>query len=118
MSTQNLLTQLPVNYTEHLLERAIVDAEFRHELLSRPEEFGITKEDLEQLPDAVEEQSMTFVELVGRDSNIDIEAGVTCVSGFTVRCDGERPTTDDGLPPSCDSTCVSGWTILCDGSTF
>lgn len=111
MSTQNLLTKSPVKYTEHLLQRAIVDAEFRHELLCRPEEFGITKEDLEQLPDAVEEQNMTFVELVVESyGNSDIKAAATCVSGFTYYCDGR-----DDDPGPCVNTCVFGWTVRCDG---
>jgi hypothetical protein len=87
MSTQNLLTRYSVKYTEQLLQRAIVDADFRTELLSRPEEFGITLEDLEQLPGSVEKQNMSFVEMVTEDNTVS-QCRSTCISGYTIRCDG------------------------------
>lgn len=74
----------------HLLERAVIDIEFRQELLSRPEEFGLTQEKIEsfKLPIPVEEQDLSFVELVTEETNSIVSCRTTCVSGWTLRCDG------------------------------
>jgi Family of unknown function (DUF5973) len=112
MST-SLTEKTDVSYCDTLLQRAVVDAEFRTELLCRPEEFGLTKEDIKNLPTAVENQDLTFVEYVIDDS-ISAKCTSTCVSGYTIRCDG----TTFGGGGGCRSTCVSGYTIRCDGTTY
>ncbi|AFZ23928.1 hypothetical protein Cylst_1653 [Cylindrospermum stagnale PCC 7417] len=106
------LPEIPMSYLDQLLHRAIVDSEFRIELLSRPEEFGITKADVENLAllTSVEQQDMSFVELVVEDDMVRAACGRTCVSGFTILCDGSTQ-------PNCRRTCVSGYTIRCDGVT-
>jgi hypothetical protein len=109
MST--IISKANTLYTENLLQRAVVDAEFRLELLSRPEEFGLTKEDVQKLPKSVDNQDLTFVELIAEgDFYVKGKCGSTCVSGLTVYCDGNTH-------PTCRRTCVSGWTLRCDGAT-
>ncbi|WP_017720753.1 cinnamycin family lantibiotic [Kamptonema formosum] len=106
----SVLEKPSVEDLELLLQRSVIDGEFRSELVDNPEAFGIAadREKIE-LPKPVEQQDMSFVELVTED-NIFAECGSTCVSGFTILCDGNTQ-------PNCRRTCVSGWTIRCDGAT-
>lgn len=107
--TNDAVNKSVVDTLDQLLQRSVIDLEFRRELLLNPEEFGITAELDLMLPTPVEQQDMSFVELVTED-NVFAECGSTCVSGFTVLCDGNTQ-------PSCRRTCVSGYTIRCDGAT-
>lgn len=86
--------------TEELLLRSVVDFEFRNE-------FTINT-DTPVLPSPISPQDMSFAEVV-KDS-VNPQACVsTCISGFTVVCDGNTI--------ECRSTCVTGYTIRCDGTT-
>jgi hypothetical protein len=94
MST-NVLEKPSVNYQEQLLQRAVVDSEFRSELMSNPEAFGLPTDSKNLvLPTPVAKQDMSFVELVGDDTGLIAPMA------------------------QCRSTCVSGWTIRCDGTTY
>jgi hypothetical protein len=91
--------------TEELLLRSVVDSEFRNE-------FKIDT-DTTVLPSPISPQDMSFVEMVKDASDIGAECRNTCISGFTIVCDG---TT---IPPTdCRSTCISGYTVRCDGTTL
>ncbi len=99
-----------VEELEQLLQRSVIDDEFRNLLVSEPQVFGMGADGEKiSLPVPVEQQDMSFVELVTED-NIFADCGSTCVSGFTILCDGNTQ-------PNCRRTCVSGWTIRCDGVT-
>ena len=116
MSNINLQEKSSVAYLQQVLERAVIDLEFRAELLARPEEFGIKKEDVEVFKSltSVEEQDMSFVELVS-EPDISANCTSTCISGFTFLCDGGTFRAPGG---GCRSTCVSGYTIRCDGTSL
>jgi hypothetical protein len=107
----NVLPKPSVEDLELLLQRSVIDGEFRSELVDHPEAFGIAadRENI-SLPKPVEQQDMSFVELVSEDNIFAADCGSTCVSGFTILCDGNTH-------PTCRKTCVSGWTIRCDGVT-
>jgi Family of unknown function (DUF5973) len=61
----NVAETLVVNPVEELLLRAVIDPEFRSEILTNPEAFGIPRntENLVILQ-SVAQQDMSFVELV------------------------------------------------------
>lgn len=91
----------PKMLSKDLMLQLVVDDEFH-------ETFRSTVP-LEQLPTRIEPQDMTFSELV-RDA-VDVSACAnTCLTGFTILCDG---TTID-----CRNTCISGFTWKCDGTTL
>jgi hypothetical protein len=82
-----------VEELEQLLQRSVIDGEFRNLLVSEPQVFGMGADGEKiSLPVPVSQQDMSFVEL-GTDSNIF-------------------------APSNCRTTCVSGWTIRCDGTTY
>jgi hypothetical protein len=70
---------------ERELQQAAIDSDFRRESVK----FGV-----EQLPESVQEQDQRFFELLN---------------------DGMQAF--DGLV-ACRQTCVTGFTIACDGATF
>jgi hypothetical protein len=89
------------NLSKDLLLQLVVDEDFR-------KEYRDSLQDA-KLPMQVEPQDMTFSELV-RDA-VDVSACAnTCLTGFTILCDG---TTID-----CRNTCISGLTWKCDGTTL
>jgi hypothetical protein len=90
-TTNNTVENSVVDTLEQLLQRSVIDHEFRSELLNNPEAFGI-QVDPENLvlPKSVAQQDMLFIELVNEAMEI----------------------------VACKNTCVSGYTYLCDGSTF
>jgi hypothetical protein len=88
---------------EELLLRSVVDSEFRDEYTRDTE--------VPTLPSPVAPQDMSFTEVV-KDSVSAADCRSTCLSGFTLVCDGNT------IPSDCRSTCVSGYTIRCDGSTL
>jgi hypothetical protein len=99
-----------VEELEQLLQRAVIDDEFRNLLVSEPQLFGMGADGEKiELPVPVSQQDMSFVELV-TEENILANCGSTCVSGATILCDGNTQ-------PNCRRTCVSGLTIRCDGVT-
>lgn len=103
--TNDVVNKSVVDTLEQLLQRSVIDLEFRRELLTNPEEFGISADSEELvLPIPVEQQDMSFVELV-TDANEIANCVTTCVSGFTLICDGS----------SYKQTCVTGLTWKCDG---
>ena len=80
MSTTKLLEK-PVQeqLAEELLLRSVIDSEFCNEFLMNTESSA--------LPTPVTPQNMAFVEVV--KETLDITAcRSTCISGFTIRCDG------------------------------
>jgi hypothetical protein len=87
---------------EDLLLRTVVDSEFRNEY--------IKENDNPSLPSPVSPQDMTFTEIV-RES-VTTACRSTCISGFTLVCDGQS------IPDDCKSTCISGYTVRCDGTTL
>jgi len=91
-TTNNTVETSVVDTLEQLLQRSVIDHEFRSELLNNPEAFGI-QVDPENLvlPKSVAPQDMLFMELVNKAED---------------------------MAPSCRSTCVSGWTMRCDGTTL
>jgi hypothetical protein len=64
---------------EELLLRSVVDSEFRSEFLMNTESSA--------LPSPVSPQEKEFVEIVKDALDISM-CRTTCVSGFTIRCDG------------------------------
>nr|ARD09202.1 DivA [Prochloron didemni] len=79
-----------VAYLEKLFHQTAIDSEFRSELQSHPEAFGISA-DLE-LPQSVEKQDESFVELLNNalgEIDIAAECASTCSFGIvTIVCDG------------------------------
>jgi hypothetical protein len=71
------------------------DAELRSEFLDN--EKGA-------LPSSVAAQDLSFVELMRWSSEETPECRDTCVSGFTVVCDGT-------ILPNCRFTCVTSYTL-------
>lgn len=112
--TNNVVDKSVVDTLEQLFQRAVIDLEFRRELLLNPEEFGISvdTEDL-VLPTPVAKQDMSFVELI-KDAKDFGACADTCVTGFTILCDGNSVEPSTG----CRCTCVTGYTVLCDGRTL
>ena len=104
-TTNNTVENSVVDTLEYLL-RSVIDLEFRSELLNNPEAFGILV-DTENLvlPKPVAPQDMLFMGVANPGvanpgvANPDLGDGV----------DGGR---------NCVSTCVSGYTIRCDGTTY
>lgn len=112
MSNTNVLEKPSVNYLEQVLQRAVIDVEFRSELSTHPEVFGLLM-DAENLvlPKAVTQQDMLFIELVKEAADFSACAS-TCVSGYTIKCDGNT------IGQECRNTCISGYTVKCDGNTL
>ena len=111
--TNNTVENSVVDTLEQLLQRAVIDHEFRNELLNNPEAFGILV-DAENLllPKSVAPQDMLFMELVNEAADL-AACSSTCISGFTLKCDGESIGS-----PNCKNTCTTGYTIRCDGNTL
>lgn len=129
-NTKIVKRKVSFELADELLLRAVIDSEFRDELLDNPKLFidcnvsstsARAEEDrlfensrataLYELPIPVLPQDMSFVELV-KDA-ADINACIsTCISGFTIICDGNT------MDPNCRNTCISGYTIRCDGNTL
>lgn len=118
MSTTNVLEKPSVNYLEQVLQRAVIDVEFRSELSTNPKAFGILV-DTENLvlPKPVAQQDMLFIELVNEAADFGACAS-TCISGYTIKCDGQSIGSNPPTGPSCRSTCITGYTIRCDGTTL
>jgi hypothetical protein len=88
-------------YSKDLLLQLVVDEDFHESFRGYMHES--------ERPIQVEAQDMTFSELV-RDA-VDVSAcASTCLTGFTILCDG---TTIE-----CRNTCISGLTWKCDGTTL
>jgi hypothetical protein len=87
-TTHNTVETSVVDTLEQLFQRSVIDHEFRSELLNNPEAFGI-QVDPENLvlPKSVAQQDMLFIELVKEAPEI-VACRNTCVSGWTLRCDG------------------------------
>jgi Family of unknown function (DUF5973) len=93
--SNNTVEQPSANYLEQLLQRAATDAEFRDELESNPEYFGISSGTKLVLPKSVAMQEQSGIDL---KDNIEGELGIG--------------------PMACKSTCTQGpYTIVCDGTT-
>jgi hypothetical protein len=75
------LIEKPVSnqIAEELLLRSVIDSEFRSEFLMNSESSA--------LPSPVSPQDIAFVEIVKDALDISM-CRSTCVSGFTIRCDG------------------------------
>lgn len=75
---------------EELFHQAAIDVEFRRELESNPEAFGIPTN--ANIPQSVEKQDESFVELLNDalgELDIAAECESTCSSGpITAVCDG------------------------------
>ena len=112
-TTNNTVENSVVDTLEELLQRSVIDLEFRTELLNNPEAFGILV-DTENLvlPKSVAPQDMLFMELVNEAADF-AACSSTCISGFTIVCDGQSVA-----PPGCKSTCITGYTYRCDGTTL
>jgi hypothetical protein len=112
-TTNNTVENSVVDTLEQLLQRSVIDHEFRNELLNNPEAFGILV-DTENLvlPKSVAPQDMLFMELVNEAADL-AACSSTCISGLSLRCDGQSIA-----PPGCKSTCITGYTIRCDGTTL
>ena len=112
-TTNNTVENSVVDTLEQLLQRSVIDHEFRSELLNNPEAFGLLV-DTENLvlPKSVAPQDMLFMELVNEAADF-AACSSTCISGFTLRCDGESIGS-----PNCKNTCTTGYTIRCDGNTL
>jgi hypothetical protein len=93
--------------TEELLLRSVVDFEFRNEFKTNANTLV--------LPSPVSSQDMSFVEMVKDALDIEAQCRSTCISGFTLVCDGN--TIPNPQVP-CRSTCISGYTVRCDGTTL
>lgn len=107
--TNNVVDKSVVDTLEQLFQRSVIDLEFRRELLDNPEAFGIPADTKHfVLPTPVAKQDMSFVELIS-DAKDFAACVSTCISGFTIVCDGQSF--------ECRSTCVTGYTIRCDGTT-
>lgn len=116
---------------QELLLRSVIDSEFRDQLLNNPSLFIDSETStidaksklnensvntlFSELPTSVLPQDMSFVELVKESTDINACTN-TCISGFTIVCDGQ--TMGGGGGPQCRSTCISGYTIRCDGNTL
>lgn len=117
---------------EEFLLRAVTDRDFRNEILENPRAFadravlekllkldnkifedGSLKDKDKILPMPVQPQDMSFVELVKEAPDITACAN-TCVTGFTIICDGQSVQNSTG----CRCTCISGYTVMCDGRTL
>jgi hypothetical protein len=111
-TTNNTVENSVVDTLEQLLQRSVIDHEFRSELLNNPEAFGILV-DAENLvlPKPVAPQDMSFMELVNEAAEMS-ECSSTCISGLTIKCDGKTFST------GCRNTCISGYTVRCDGHTL
>jgi hypothetical protein len=112
-TTNNTVENSVVDTLEQLLQRSVIDHEFRTELLNNPEAFGILV-DTENLvlPKSVAPQDMLFMELVNEAADFGACSN-TCISTYTIKCDGQSVGN-----PGCRSTCVSTYTIRCDGTTL
>jgi|SRR6476661_2492278 len=112
-TTNNTVENSVVDTLEQLLQRSVIDIEFRTELLNNPEAFGLLV-DTENLvlPKPVAPQDMLFMELVNEAADF-AACSSTCISGFTLKCDGESIGS-----PNCKNTCTTGYTIRCDGNTL
>ena len=112
-TTNNTVANSVVDTLEQLLQRSVIDIEFRTELLNNPEAFGL-RVDTENLvlPKQVAPQDMLFIELVNEAADFGACSN-TCISGYTIRCDGESVGG-----PGCKGTCISGLSIRCDGTTL
>ncbi len=82
-----------LNDCEQLLQRAVIDPEFRRELLANPEAFGISSETELVLPESVAPPDMSFIDLVNYDAQFVAATSdrckCTCTQGpITVLCDG------------------------------
>jgi hypothetical protein len=112
-TTNNTVENSVVDTLEQLLQRSVIDHEFRTELLNNPEAFGILV-DTENLvlPKSVAPQDMLFMELVNEAADF-AACSSTCISGLTWKCDGYSIGG-----PGCRSTCISTYTIRCDGTTL
>ena len=112
-TTNNTVENSVVDTLEQLLQRSVIDHEFRNELLNNPEAFGL-RVDTENLvlPKQVAPQDMLFIELVNEAADFGA-CSSTCISGYTIRCDGESVGG-----PGCKGTCISGFSIRCDGTTL
>ena len=110
--TNNTVENSVVDTLEQLLQRSVIDHEFRTELLNNPEAFGILV-DSENfvLPKSVAPQDMLFMELVNEGASM-ADCISTCISGLTLKCDGNT------FSPGCKNTCISGYTVRCDGNTL
>jgi hypothetical protein len=117
-TANNTVENSVVDTLEELLQRSVIDHEFRSELLNNPEAFGILVDTQNLvLPKSVAPQDMLFMELVNEAADF-AACTRTCISGYTIRCDGETfGGTPPGAPP-CRSTCISGYTVRCDGTTL
>ena len=93
MKKNNVAETLVANPVEELLLRAVIDPEFRSEILTNPEAFGIpTNTETLVFLHSVAQQDMSFVELVNDSTNFAAPGSdncrCTCVTGFTLKCDG------------------------------
>ena len=132
MPILDCLESIDTKLDEELLLRAVIDQVFRSEILGNPEAFaeravlekllrfdnkisedGSPRNEDQILPMPVQPQDMSFVELVKEAPDITACAD-TCVTGFTILCDGHSVEPSTG----CRCTCVSGYTIMCDGRTL
>jgi hypothetical protein len=115
--TNNVVEKSVVDTLEELLQRSVIDLEFRSELLNNPKAFGILV-DTENLvlPKPVAPQDMLFMELVNEAADFGA-CSSTCISGYTIKCDGQS-IGPNNPQPACRSTCISGYTIRCDGTTL
>ncbi|MEG4293826.1 cinnamycin family lantibiotic [Microcoleus sp. C2C3] len=112
-TTNNTVENSVVDTLEQLLQRSVIDIEFRTELLNNPEAFGLLVETENLvLPKPVAPQDMLFMELVNEAADF-AACSSTCISGFTLKCDGESIGS-----PNCKNTCTTGYTIRCDGNTL
>ena len=136
-ATANLVdNRSKLELSQELLLRSVIDLEFRDQLLNDPclfidsetvekstilntknklQENGVDTL-LSELPTSVQPQDMSFVELVKESTDVNACTN-TCISGFTIVCDGQTMGGGGG-GPSCRSTCITGYTIRCDGNTL
>jgi hypothetical protein len=91
MST-TLQAKPSVEYLEQLFQMAAIDAEFSNQLQTHPEMFGINAEIVSSVPQSVEKQDESFVELLNDalgQLDIMVACATTCSYGpVTAVCDG------------------------------
>jgi hypothetical protein len=100
-TTNNTVENSVVDTLEQLLQRSVIDLEFRSELFNNPEAFGILV-DTENLvlPKPVAPQDMLFMVVVAPPD------------------DDFSDSPSEPPPNRCISTCISGYTMRCDGTTY
>jgi hypothetical protein len=103
-----MFENLDMSFDDDLLLKLTVDSEFR-------DEISVDIKDV--LPSTVSAHDLSFVELLKFSGDEDLPNCInTCSIGYTLRCDliTHQPSPREPLP---GCTCVSGFTIICDGSS-